>query len=404
MRINPFVALRPTPELSGAVASVPYDTVDTAEARVLSDGNPMSFLRVVRPEIDLCDDVDIHSAEVYARGAENLKQFERDGVLVREDDACLYVYRLQMGKHTQRGLVACCNTQDYDDAIILRHEKTRKDKEDDRTALLETVNANTGPVFLTFRDREQIECILEEAEQRDPLFDLTAVDGVRHTVWRVTDCEELVGLFKEVPTCYIADGHHRAAAAARVGRERRAAGVTGVDDEANWFLSVLFPASQLGIMPYNRCVRGLNGLSVDELLALVQQQFRVSPAESEAPASPGEVTMYLAGKWYCLQWDEPLDQGPVSKLDVAFLQDRLLGPILGVEDPRTDARIEFVGGIRGPEELIRRVDSGRADVAFSMHPVTVEQMMDIADAGLIMPPKSTWFEPKLRSGLLVHTL
>jgi len=405
MLIKPFAALRPSPEKVSAVASVPYDVVDTAEARVLAAGNPDSFLHVSRPEIDLPDHIDIHDDQVYAQGVRAFKDFQKKGVLIRESDERLYVYRQIMGTHCQTGVVACCHISDYGNDIIRKHEKTRKDKEDDRTRHCLELNANSGPVFLTYRDRAELDGWVAEVQKGVPLYDFVAADGIQHAVWRVEgDLTAWREAFKRVPLAYVADGHHRAAAAFRAGQQRKASNPnhTG-NEEYNWFLAVLFPETQLRILPYNRCVVDLNGLSEQAFLSNVQQIFKTRPTQGADPAGPREVRMYLAGQWHALTWDE-VSADPVGRLDVSVLQDRLLAPVLGIDDPRTDTRISFVGGIRGTGELARRVDEKRDAVAFSMYPVTVAQMMDIADAGQIMPPKSTWFEPKLRSGLLVHTL
>jgi len=405
MQIKPFAALRPAHDKAATVASVPYDVVDTAEARALAAGNPDSFLHVSRPEIDLSDDVDIHDDRVYAQGVKAFNAFQAQGILQREAAEHFYVYRQIMGAHSQTGVVACCSIDDYANDIIRKHEKTRKDKEDDRTRHCLELNANSGPVFLTYRDTATLDAFVEEAQKGTPLYDFTAADDIRHTVWRVDgDTRAWVEAFREIPLAYVADGHHRAAAAFRSGQQRRAenAAHTGAE-EYNWFLAVLFPETQLRILPYNRCVADLNGLTVEAFLEKVKAIFKTAPVTGADPAGPREVRMYLAGKWYQLAWDE-FEADPVGRLDVSVLQDRLLAPVLGIDDPRTNTRISFVGGIRGTGELTTRVDSGRDAAAFSMYPVTVAQMMDIADAGQIMPPKSTWFEPKLRSGLLVHTL
>lgn len=406
MRIKAFQALRPTVEAAKQVAAVPYDVVDTAEAKALAEGNPRSFLHVSRPEIDLPPDTDIHSDAVYAQGRKALDTLVQAGTLLREGKDSLYLYRQTMGEHSQTGLVATCHVGDYEENIIRKHEKTRKDKEDDRTRHCLELNANTGPVFLTYRDEAPIDALSKALTATPPLYDFTADDGIRHTVWRVADdLDRWVSAFAKVPLAYIADGHHRAAASARSGRERRLANPAhDGSEEYNWFLAVLFPASQLKILPYNRCVADLNGLSAEAFLKQVRGLFRVSEVPDGTVGEGCRCRMYLAGKWYELAWDAPSEGDPVKALDVSVLQDCLLSPVLGIDDPRTNERISFVGGIRGVQELSRRVDSGKDAVAFSMFPVTVGQMMAIADAGAIMPPKSTWFEPKLRSGLLVHTL
>jgi len=405
MFVKPFAALRPVAEKAAVLAAVPYDVVDTAEARVLAAGNPDSFLHVSRPEIDLPDSVDVHDDRVYAQGVRAFRDLQARGVLVREDSERLYVYRQVMGSHSQTGVVTCCNIDDYARDIIRKHEKTRKDKEDDRTRHCLELNANSGPVFLTYRDTAALNALVAAVQLNAPLYDFTAADGIRHTVWRVeADAGVWVEAFRQVPLAYVADGHHRAAAAFRTGQQRRAANPahTG-NEEYNWFLAVLFPATQLRILPYNRCVADLNGLTPAAFLEKVRTIFKTESADGATPDGPREVRMYLDQAWYKLAWDE-FAAGPVGRLDVSVLQDWLLAPVLGIADPRTNTRVSFVGGIRGAGELTKRVDSGRDAVAFSMFPTTVGQMMDIADAGQIMPPKSTWFEPKLRSGLLVHTL
>jgi uncharacterized protein (DUF1015 family) len=380
--------------------------VDTAEARDLAAGNPLSFLHVSRPEIDLPDGTDIYSDAVYAQAVAALSGLKARGALATDPEPRYYAYRQVMGDHAQTGIVTCCHIDDYGADVIKKHERTRQDKEDDRTRHVLELGANTGPVFLTYRDVAAIDDCVAAALAGEPLYDFTADDGIRHTVWKfgASDSDRLQSLFGAVPEAYVADGHHRAKAAWRAGAEKRAANPnhTG-DEEYNWFLTVLFPASQLTILPYNRCVADLNGLSAAEFLDRVRKVFTVTDNVPASPAGSRNVSFYLGGKWYGLSW-EPFDADPVSSLDVSVLQDRLLAPVLGIADPRTDKRISFIGGIRGTDELVRRVDSGRDAVAFSMAPVTVEQMMAIADAGQIMPPKSTWFEPKLRSGLLVHEI
>lgn len=405
MKIKPFCALRPAVERAASLASVPYDVVDTAEALRLAEGNPDSFLHVARPEIDLPAGTDIYSDAVYAQGVKNFKALQDRGVLNSDDGEHVYLYRQIMDGHSQTGVVCCCSIDDYAGNVIRRHEKTRKDKEDDRTRHTFELRANTGPVFLTYRATAELDRLTAETISREPLYDFTAVDGIRHTVWRVEGAgEEYVKAFASVPVSYVADGHHRAASAFRVGSLCRSQkrDYDG-SEEFNWFLAVLFPAEQLRILPYNRCVADLNGFTAEDFLSKVKEIFRVSEGASATPTEGRAVSMYLAGKWYQLSWADPVDEDVVGRLDVSVLQNRLLAPVLGIADPRTDNRISFIGGIRGTGELEKRVDSGRDAVAFSMYPVTVDEMMDIADADAIMPPKSTWFEPKLRSGLLIHT-
>jgi len=403
MRIRAFQGLVPQPAVASEVACVPYDVVNTTEAAALAAGKPRSLLHVDRAEIDLPAKTDPYSAEVYAKANENFLKLQRDGVLGREAGPSLYVYQQQMGQHRQRGLVAVCNVEDYDAELIKKHEKTRKDKEDDRTRLIDTVSANTGPVFLTYRDEAAVTALVNAKTQEKPLHDFTAPDGIQHTVWRVAGGEEWIKAFCKVPVTYIADGHHRAASAARVarlGRERNPKH-TGLEDY-NWFLCVLFPASELKILPYNRIVIDLNGHTSADLLAQVKAKFGLTENAVPTPTAIGDVSMYLGGKWYGLKCRADANADPVSRLDVSVLQDKLLAPLLGIDDPRTSKRVDFVGGIRGTAELTKRVDAD-GGVAFSMYPTTVAQLMEIADAGQIMPPKSTWFEPKLRSGFFVHT-
>jgi uncharacterized protein (DUF1015 family) len=384
---------------------VPYDVVDRAEAAALAAGNPRSLLHVDRAEIDLPPDTDPYSDAVYAKALENFTALQAEGVLIRETGRVVYLYQQIMGNHVQTGVAALCHIDDYENYLIKKHEKTRRDKEDDRTRLIGTLSADTGPVFLTYRGQGEIDRFVNEAKRAAPLFDFTAPDGIRHTVWRVEHAGELVAAFGRVPCAYVADGHHRTASAVRVGRERRAANPrhTG-NEEYNWFLAVLFPGSQLKILPYNRCVRDLNGRTEEKLVqGLKAGGFDVEEAVGATPPGSGEVRMYLGGKWLRVAWTPDAQADPIARLDVTVLQERVLAPLLGIDDPRTSKRIEFIGGIRGTGELERRVKEARAAVAFSMHPTTVEQLMDIADAGAIMPPKSTWFEPKLRSGLFIHT-
>ncbi|OVE75936.1 hypothetical protein BVX97_02905 [bacterium E08(2017)] len=404
MRIKSFRAWRPSADLAEQVASVPYDTVNTAEAAELADGRPWSFLRIVRPELELPEGTDVYSDAVYERAANNFRKFQDERVLIQEEEPSIYVYRQIMGDHSQTGVVACSHVEDYENDLIKKHEKTRPAKEDDRTRHVKTLNANAGPVFLTYRADAAIDAIVSKIENGDPLYDITAPDGVRHTVW-LADGSELEEAFKSVGEFYIADGHHRAAAAARAGRELRDNNPDhDGKEEYNWFLTVLFPSDQLNILAYNRCVRDLNGLEKDAYLTALRDTFTVVEGAEPVPSRPESAAMYLDGKWYGLTWELSGTESPVDELDAAYLQENLLEPVLGIENPRTDERIDFIGGIRGVAELERLVDSGEWAVAFSMYPCGVEQMMAIADAGEIMPPKSTWFEPKLRSGLLVHTL
>ena len=406
--IRAFRALRPPTEKAALVSAVPYDVVSTQEARVLAEGNPLSFLHVSRPEMDLPDGTDIYSDAVYGRAAENFDKLKAEAPLFIEEAPSIYVYRLCMGTHTQTGLAACCSIDEYDSNIVRKHERTRKDKEDDRTRHMLSLRAQTGPVFLTYRGRDEINDLVIRAQQEEPLCDFTAPDGVAHTIWRAgeTDRDLVIEAFRSVPVVYIADGHHRAASASRARAELRTNPDHDGDEEYNFFLTVLFPSDQLQILPYNRVVKDLNGMSESQLLAALSRKFDIAEATSPSPAQKSEIAMYLGGRWHSLKLPtgttNPID--PISSLDVSVLQERVLEPLLGITDVRTDKRIDFVGGIRGTAALEERVNDGHAAVAFSLYPVTVDDLMSIADANEIMPPKSTWFEPKLRDGLLSHLI
>jgi len=405
MRLNPFRAVRPAPELAARVAAVPYDVVNRAEAAELARGNPHSFLHIGRSDIDLPEDVDPYDPRIYAQAREALERFQTAGTLRKDASPSIYIYRQVMDGRTQTGIVGCVHIDDYERDVIRKHEKTRPDKEDDRTRHVLTLMANAEPVFLTYRGRREVDRVVAPTLDTPPLYDFVAPDGVRHTVWRAPDPGAVVAAFRDVPHAYVADGHHRSASAWRAGKELRAGGKQG-DGEHDWFLAVLFPAEQLRILPYNRVVRDLHGLGVKEALARIARVGKVSVTDDATPRRPGEFCFFLAGRWYRLELDEAtIDRSdPIGSLDVSLLQDRVLGPILGIGDPRTDKRIDFVGGVRGAAELERRVNSGEMAIAFSLFPTTLEQLMAVADAGKVMPPKSTWFEPKLRSGLFVHEL
>lgn len=405
--IRPFRALRPPAEQAQAVASVPYDVVNTEEARALAAGNPLSFLHVSRPEIDLPAGTDPYSDAVYRKAVENFEKLIAQCPLVKEAEPSLYLYRLVMGEHEQIGVVAVCSIDEYDNNTIRKHERTRPDKEDDRTRHMVMIRAQTGPVFLTYRARPEIDEQVSAAIAAAPLFDITAEDGVRHTIWRLTETDPLVNSFASVPLLYIADGHHRAASASRARAELREQSFTHTGKEAyNYFLTVIFPDSQVQILAYNRIVRDLNGLSKEGLLNALKRQFTVIENANPAPAERGQWSMYLDSTWYGLRLspDATLPAGTIGMLDVSVLQDRVLDQILGIKDVRTDKRIDFVGGLRGTQELERLVNEGKAAVAFSLHPTTVAELLMVSDAKEIMPPKSTWFEPKLRDGLLIHTI
>jgi uncharacterized protein (DUF1015 family) len=406
--IRPFNALRPQAERAPQVAAVPYDVVNTEEARALAAGNPWSFLHVSRPEIDLPDGTPIYSDQVYAKAVSSFEKLTKECPLETEETPSLYLYRLVMGDHEQIGVVACCSIDEYDQDIIRKHERTRRDKEDDRTRHIMMLRAQTGPVFLTYRARPEIDSLIVKAlSGNPPLYDFVANDDIRHTIWRVPTYDPLVDAFAEVPYLYIADGHHRAASASRARAElkEQSFGVIG-NEEYNFFQCVLFPDNQLQILPYNRIVRDLNGLSQTEFLARVGESFVVSENASPRPGERGRWSMYLDGLWYglALRSDAEKPSGVVESLDVSVLQERLFDPILGIKDVRTDKRIDFVGGIRGTDELEKLVKEGKAAAAFSLYPTTIEELLRVSDAGEIMPPKSTWFEPKLRDGLLSHQI
>jgi uncharacterized protein (DUF1015 family) len=406
-QLKPFKAFRPKPELAGRVASVPYDTINTEEARKLAEGNPYSFLHVGRPEIDLPADTDIHADEVYAQGVRNLNNLIQTGTLFQENVPCLYIYQQRMGNHVQAGLVGLCSVKEYEEGAIKRHEYTRKDKEDDRTRHVTEQNANAEPVFLAYRAVPYIDSLVDQIRSTPPVYDVVTEDGMEHTVWVVSEETHIYAishLFDAIPALYIADGHHRTAAAIRYGQACRAATKEPTGEEPfESFMAVVFPHNQLQIMDYNRVVKDLNGLSVEGFMAALREKFVVTPSQERNPKAPANFGMYLDNKWYSLKAKPgtyPADD-PVRSLDVSILQENLLSPILGIQNPRTDTRIDFVGGIRGMNGLERRVSNGYK-VAFSMFPTSLDQLMSVADADQIMPPKSTWFEPKLRSGLLVR--
>ncbi|MBA2257648.1 MAG: DUF1015 domain-containing protein [Acidobacteria bacterium] len=402
--IHPFRALRPEPEAAPAVSSVPYDVVSTEEARRLVAGNPVSFLHVTRSEIDLPPDADPYSAAVYAKARENLDTLRRTAPLVLDDEPALYFYRLRMGPHEQTGVAGCFSVDEYEADVIKKHERTRRDKEDDRTRHIVALRAQTGVVFLTYKAQASVDTIAQRATRGAPLFDFTAEDGVHHTIWRASreDSAAMVAAFAGIPALYIADGHHRAASAARARAE---VGGQADSSDAGTFIAVAFPDRQMQILPYHRLVKDLAGRTATEFLDELRKVANVSEGPAE-PRRRGEVSVYLDRRWYAmdLSTTEPADSSHASSLDVALLQRNVLDRLLNIGDVRTDKRIDFVGGSRGTKALEAALDSGKAAVAFSMYPVTIDDLMTISDAGGIMPPKSTWFEPKLRDGLLVHLI
>jgi uncharacterized protein (DUF1015 family) len=403
--IKPFRGLRPAPGRAADVAAPPYDVLSTDEARVRAAGKPWSFLHISKPEIDLPPDTDPYAAEVYAKAAANLRTMLDAGVLQRDATDCYYAYRLTMGDHVQTGLVAAASVAAYDGNRIRKHEFTRPDKEDDRVRQIDALNAQTGPVLLAYASDPVVDALLGQTHLGTAEADVTADDGIRHQVWAVRDpalIARITAAFDAMPALYIADGHHRSAAASRVAAARR----DGSDKSSDYFLAVIFPHRQMRILDYNRVVKDLNGLENSALAARLATAFTLETAAGRVhPARTGEFGMYLAGQWHKLTIKpELIPADPVARLDVSLLSDHLLGPILGIADLRRDKRIDFVGGVRGLAELERRVDSGEMAVAFAMHPTSLEDLMAVADAGEVMPPKSTWFEPKLADGLVSHVL
>ena len=416
MKALPFPCIRPVPEHAAEVAALPYDVFDRAEAASAVAGKPLSFLNIDRPETQFELDQDMYAPEVYAKAAELLQDRLADGTYLRDGRRAYYLYELTWQGRTQTGLVAVCNIDEYENGTIKRHELTREDKEHDRIEHIRALGCQTGPIFLTYRDEPVLNIILGAAKQATPLCDFTDEEDVHQTVWEISrpdSVEAIAAMFDRIPCAYIADGHHRAASAVKVGlqmrEEAKAAGTYTGKEPFNWFLSVLFPASQLAILPYNRVVADRHGLSVTELLGCIAETgFTVEEASTAVePEHTGEIGMYTDGHWWKLSLAPSLitkvvAADPVAALDVSVLQERILGPVLGIGDPRTDPRISFVGGIRGTGELERR--AGAEGVAFSMHATGIDQLLAVADAGLLMPPKSTWFEPKLRSGLFIHQI
>lgn len=408
--VKPFAGLRPTKANAAEVAAPPYDVISSEEAREMAKGHPMSFLHINKPEIDLPENIHLYDDRVYAKAAENFKKFIAEGILVKDKERYFYVYEQQMGKHKQTGLMACVSAEDYKNDIIKKHELTREDKENDRTRHVDVINANAGPVFLTYKAQKSVNAIIGDVVKGTPEYDFTASDGVQHRLWIIKDKAinaKIEAEFAKIPVLYVADGHHRSASAARVADMRKKANPkhTG-KEEYNLFLAVIFPHDHLKIIAYNRIVHDLNGHSEADYMKRVKEKFEVTETSSPKPEKHNDVRMYISGKWYKLvPKDGTFKKGdPIESLDVSILQKNLLAPVLGIDDPRKSERISFVGGDESIEIMKKKVDGGKFKVAFSMYPTSVEQLMDIADAGKIMPPKSTWFVPKLRSGVVVHTL
>lgn len=408
--IRPFKALRPGKSEAEFIASQPYDVINREEAEAIAKENPISFLRVTRSEIELDKSIDAYSNEVYEKAKSNFNKLKTEGRLIEEDSPKFYLYRLIMEGREQTGIAACFSVDDYEKNAILKHEKTRKEKEDDRTNHIITVEAQTGPVFLTYSGVDSINKLTEEIpEAQSPIYDFIAQDGIKHTVWIIPQekNDEIISEFRKIKKLYIADGHHRAASAARARKVKKDNNPShNGSEEYNFFLAVIFPGEQLKIMPYNRVVFDLNGNSEESFFKKIQSNFFIERTNRATPLEKRSIAMYINKNWYLLKPNENVKETDSvgENLDVSILQNYLLNPILDIDDPRTNKRIDFIGGIRGPHELENLVNSGKAAAAFSMHPVSVEDLMNISDAGEIMPPKSTWFEPKLRDGLLIHTI
>lgn len=408
--VKPFICIRPAKEHAAEVAALPYDVYNRKEACAAVKGNPLSFLNIDRAETQFSDDVDTYADCVYEKARELLDSQIADGIYVTDAGDHYYLYELTMDGRSQTGIVACCSIDDYVNGVIKKHENTREEKELDRIRHVDTVNAQTGPIFLAYRQNTALKEIVAEEKTKPALYDFVSDDGIRHRVWRIDGADRtdaIEAAFAAIPSTYIADGHHRAASAVKVGLKRRTKhpGYTG-EEPFNYFLSVLFPDEELMILPYNRVVRDLNGMSTKQFFEKLKEKFELEEIGKEpyAPVQKGTFGMYLGGTWYALKiLPQYRSTDPVKGLDVSILQDHLLAPVLGIGDPRTDQRIDFIGGIRGLKELERRVGEDM-EVAFSMYPTSIEELLSVADAGLLMPPKSTWFEPKLRSGLFIHRL
>ncbi|MFC2155612.1 DUF1015 domain-containing protein [Acidobacteriota bacterium] len=409
-RIEPFKGIRPKKEFADKVAAPPYDVLDSKEAKAITEKNNLSFLRITKPEVDLPDGIDLYSDQVYEKAKENFTAFLNDGILVKEKKKNFYLYKQVWGDHVQVGLVAGASARDYQDDVIKKHEFTRPDKEKDRMKHIESLNANTGPVFLTFKQNETIAGLFDRAMKKEPEYDFVTEKNVRH-IFYVVDDDDLIAKIKtefaKIDYLYVADGHHRSASGTnvKIKREKENKNHTG-DEEYNFFLSVIFPHNQMKILPYNRVVKDIKGMCKAEFFLKISEKFTYEETETKSPERSREFCLYIDGKWYLLKakpgsFDE---QDPVASIDAAILQNNLLSPVLGIENPRTDKRIGFVGGIRGTGELERKVDKEGYKVAFSLSPTTIEQLFEVADSGNVMPPKSTWFEPKLESGLVTHSL
>lgn len=421
-KIKPFRALRPQPNLAKDVSSVPYDVLNSQEATEIAKNNPHSFLHVSRSEIDLPETVNHYSDEVYAKAKENFEKLQNDGVLQLENEPSLYVYQLQMGEQIQTSVVACCSIDEYDNDLIKKHEKTRPEKENDRTRHMIELEAQTGLIFLCYRGEDEINSLVDEATKTEPLYNFEAEDInknlIRNTIWKVSETDSLVKAFEKVPAIYIADGHHRAASSSRARAFLRNEALEEINDgavclqpeieineaEYNFVIAALFPAEQLKILPYNRVIKDLNGLSEEEFLAKLGENFEISGNADPSPETRGTFSMYLGGKWFGLKPKFDTPDSVIESLDVSVLENYVLNPVLGITDVRTDKRIDFVGGIRGTSELEKLVDEGKWKVAFSMFATTIDDLLNVSDANEIMPPKSTWFEPKLRDGLLIHLI
>lgn len=408
--VKPFIAVRPDEKVVSKVAALPYDVYNRKEAKEVTRKEELTFLKIDRAETQFSDDVDTYDEKVYQKAKELYRDMKEKNVFIQDEGSCYYIYQLTMDGRKQTGIVACASVDDYLNNVIKKHENTREEKEQDRIRHVDTLSAQTGPIFLAYRSNDVINQIVNEVMGDTPLYDFTAEDGIGHTVWKIAEMgqiEKIQKAFAGIDDIYIADGHHRAASAVKVSLKRRAENKNySGEEEFNYFLSVLFPDDQLMIMDYNRCVKDLNGLTKEAFLKEIEKNFSVKKLDgAENPSKKGEVTMYLEGEWYLLSASDKLlsIKDAVDSLDVSVLQDYLLRPVLGIEDPRTDSRIDFVGGIRGLAELERRAESDMK-VAFAMYPTSIGELFNVADAGLLMPPKSTWFEPKLRSGLFIHEI